>query len=385
MASTPAAVARGGKSGTAVAILPQTRKELAFWNPRHRHLELPAGDRHEHGPAPILNPPGCAPVPQRSRVVKNGRGRYVYIGNSASLSFLSSIRRIVASAIGSYKFTQDVHLSAYSHQHQMIETVSMFKCSNGTNHPPDVDVQVAAELTTHFSLATTGILDLFEHHILQAQVRRFAHSPDRACWPHHAVLYLVLALGAQARAHGQGDDYLADSYFHFGLHQAMGELVDEPSIVTVQAFCLDTWYALAACRRTVATMYLGIATQADYTIGLHRPEANVVFGAERITSREKAWTGLRFCDVYVAALLGRPLATSNGHSNGTANSSSQKREERLGELRDSASPPLSDLCDTMYLRAHSIRGLHELLRHSSTSRIHCGTAAGMQPEAVQHA
>ncbi|OAL27575.1 hypothetical protein AYO22_03479 [Fonsecaea multimorphosa] len=221
----------------------------------------------------------------------------VYIGNSASLSFLSSIRRIVASAIGSYKFTQDVHLSAYSHQHQMIETVSMFKCSNGTNHPPDVDVQVAAELTTHFSLATTGILDLFEHHILQAQVRRFAHSPDRACWPHHAVLYLVLALGAQARAHGQGDDYLADSYFHFGLHQAMGELVDEPSIVTVQAFCLDTWYALAACRRTVATMYLGIATQADYTIGLHRPEANVVFGAERITSREKAWTGLRFCDV----------------------------------------------------------------------------------------
>ena len=104
----------------------------------------------------------------------------VYIGNSGSLSFLHYIRRIVAVAIGRYTFTEDVYLSSDSHRHQMIETVPLFDVSAGKSNPPDVEVEQAIALTTQFTLATEGLLDLFEHYVLLAEICRVARSPNKS-------------------------------------------------------------------------------------------------------------------------------------------------------------------------------------------------------------
>ena len=220
----------------------------------------------------------------------------------------------------------------------------MFKAS-ALRSAPMVDVQQSIELTTHFILATAGILDLFEDEILLGQMRRFACSPERVFRANVPVLKLVLALGAQARASGTLDDYLAESYFHFGLTQAMEELIDEPNIHTVQSFCMITWYALAACRRSVAAIYLGIAVQAAHTIGLHTTESDVVFQPGEDLCRRKAWTALRFCDVYMSASLGRPVTTSNLRRNDTSCYSTRPAEETNQEVRKDSDFATTELCN----------------------------------------
>lgn len=298
-----------------------------------------------------------APVPQESRVVRNARGKYgttwrsvlrlqkeviltafeVYIGHSASLSFLHQIRRIVASAIGTCLFTEDVYLAADSYRHQMIEPMPVFSTPTSTR-APQIDVNRAIELTGYFSQATAGILHLFDHESLIGRIRQFVSSRDSDEGADCPVLYMVLALGAQARGLDSATDDLAESCFRFALCRAMTTLVDMPDVLTVQSFCMITWYALTACRRSVAAIYLGIAAQAAHTIGLHRSESNQVFHSEEKEYREKAWMSLRFCDVYMAASLGRPMTTSNVYRLGGSKFPLSADEENRQQNGDDFAP-----------------------------------------------
>ncbi|KAJ5628073.1 hypothetical protein N7490_010301 [Penicillium lividum] len=47
------------------------------------------------------------PVPKAARLLRDGEGRFVCIGDSAGLSFLQIVRRIVASSVGPCQFTKD--------------------------------------------------------------------------------------------------------------------------------------------------------------------------------------------------------------------------------------------------------------------------------------
>lgn len=58
---------------------------------------------------------GTAPVPKVARLLRDGQGKFMYIGDSASLSFLQSVRRIVSAAIGRCEFTED------NSRHSMLE------------------------------------------------------------------------------------------------------------------------------------------------------------------------------------------------------------------------------------------------------------------------
>lgn len=106
-------------------------------------------------------------------------------------------------------------------------------------------------------------------------------------------------------------------------------LVDDPSIFTVQAFSLITWYMVTACRRIRAIMHLGFAVQPAYTLGIHRHEANSSFGPHIAKSRERAWKTLRVCDLFLSASMGRPSITSRIDSNIPSESSSSDANERL--------------------------------------------------------
>ena len=221
------------------------------------------------------------------------------------MSFLQTIRRIVDNSIGPSSFTTD------KLRHRLIEQYSTTQGARTDDSEPALDLSNALELARQFFIACSGALDLFDSSFIMEQIQTWIQDPKKCQWSNCSVLYLVLALGAQARAHGSADDHKAEHYFRLGRQHAMTNLIDDPTILTVQAFSMITWYMVTACRRNGALINLGFAVQAAYALGIHRHEANVVFGEEVAISRERAWKTLRVCDLFLSASMGRPSITSN--------------------------------------------------------------------------
>ena len=88
------------------------------------------------------------------------------------------------------------------------------------------------------------------------------------------MLFLVLALAAQARSSGSTDQKLAQHYFYHGRQSAVLHLTDEPVLETVQAFSVTHLYLLACSRRNAAFLSLGIAISAAKALGFHRIDQN---------------------------------------------------------------------------------------------------------------
>jgi len=263
----------------------------------------------------------------------------VYVGDSASLSFLQNIRRIVAAAIGPCSFTTD------HHRHRIIEAGPVLLYADIDCSEPSVNLEEALELTTQFTFAVSGALDLFDSQELLEQIGQWTQDPLRSQWSNSSTLFLVLAIGAQARAQRPSDDYTAESYFSFGRHQATMHLMDDQSIFTVQSFSLITWYMVANCRRSAAVMNLGIAIQAAFTLGIHQHEANVTFEKEARLCRERAWKTLRFCDIFLSSSMGRPLTTSNLDCNGTWSPPMHADDQARSDMfARGSSAPMQQLC-----------------------------------------
>ncbi len=160
----------------------------------------------------------------------------------------------------------------------------------------------------------------------------------RSRWPDCSIFYLVLAIGTQARALDYADDFIAERYFKLGRNHALMNLVDDPSILTVQAFCLVTWYMVTACRRNGALMNIGLAVQAAYALGIHIQEANASFPREMAILRERAWKTLRVCDLFLSASMGRPSITSH------IDSSSPLESISPSDPNDRLSSAMSRIC-----------------------------------------
>ena len=221
------------------------------------------------------------------------------------MSFLQTIRRIVDNSIGPSNFTTD------KLRHTLIEQSTTIRGVRIDNDEPVLELSNVLDLARQFFLACSGALDLFDSSFIIEQIQIWVQDPKRSQWPSRSIFYLVLAIGAQARARGHADDHAAEHYFGLGRQYATTDLVEDPSILTVQAFSMITWYMVTACRRNGASMNLGFAVQAAYSLGIHRHEANVVFGKEAAISRERAWKTLRVCDLFLSASMGRPSTTSN--------------------------------------------------------------------------
>lgn len=200
-------------------------------------------------------------------------------------------------------------------RHQLIETNSSLLNTEDAGAGPLPDINEALDLMRDYFVAVSGALDLFDVSTVTADIHDWIAHPMRSKWPNCSIFYLVLALGAQGRGGGLVDDRNAEQYFTQGRSHATVHLVDNPSLSTVQAFCMITWYMLTGCRQNAALMNLGIAVQAAYAIGVHRQEANAAFGTQVAALRERAWKTLRVCDLFLSASMGRPSLTSRIDSN----------------------------------------------------------------------
>ena len=99
----------------------------------------------------------------------------VYLGNSASPSFLHNIRLIVANAMAPCDFTTD------SHQNHIVEAVPQPE-EISPRWPETLSGTEAVELALCYRIAVSGALDLFDRHTLAENVKEFAQDPARSHW-----------------------------------------------------------------------------------------------------------------------------------------------------------------------------------------------------------
>ncbi|WAO91253.1 Zn(2)-C6 fungal-type domain-containing protein [Fusarium falciforme] len=246
-------------------------------------------------------------IPQVSRLIQDGHGKVMFIGDSANLAFLQIIRRLVRESLGPCQFAEDPL------GHLLIETTPLNQSdwilemvSRPPARPEPADAQY---LITWYLRATNCLLNLYDERELYQVWSRWIQAIDDGREPKavSAILFLIFAIGAQACPDDRDDD--AERYFNYGRFLTISGIMEEPGLSTVRANILITMYLLAASRRNAAFMYLGTAVRAAYALGIHRRDINALFDLADYTARERLWKALRILDLFMSASLGRPPST----------------------------------------------------------------------------
>ncbi|SCN99295.1 related to transcriptional activator Mut3p [Fusarium fujikuroi] len=262
-------------------------------------------------------------LPRMSRLVQDTRGEYMFIGDSATLSFLQNIRRIVRRSIGDCPLVDDPL------RHGIVEaspeTRRGWILSSAQNPPPRQSEQELDYLVKWYMQSANCVLLLFDQTELDQGIRKWIEDGQDIADPASSVYYLVFAIGAQTGPEDKDD--LAETFFNYARYLTVETLIEEPGIVTIQAFVLIAMYLLGASRRNAAFMYLGMGVRAAYAIGLHRHDIASLFSANEGRAREQLWKGIRILDLFMSASLGRPPSTS--------------------ELRDTTNPQNYSACNDL--------------------------------------
>ncbi|KIW70267.1 hypothetical protein PV04_02551 [Phialophora macrospora] len=241
---------------------------------------------------------------QMSRMLRDPRGKYMFIGDSANLSFLQSIRKLVECSVGPCTFTRDPL------RYQLVEATPADQSSllqaNAGQLASTFTLEQATYLIRRYFLATNCVLDLFdEADLLEKLPAWLGRSIPAEMDMLTPIYYLIFAVGAQTCPEDKDD--LAQTCFNHGRYFSLSE---DPSISTVQAYALITMYLLNASRRNAAFMNLGTAVRAAYALGLHRREIAALFPPAEFKTRERLWRVIRILDLFMSTSLGRPPSTS---------------------------------------------------------------------------
>ncbi|KAJ6781470.1 hypothetical protein PWT90_02674 [Aphanocladium album] len=240
-----------------------------------------------------------------ARMLLNLRGERVYIGEAAPISFLQFVRDTVAAQIGP---------SQFSHNDQRENMLENEPAVNGSTAPTPGLIEIHEErresLVQTFYAATGGFLDLFS----KLELDQLASIPGAGrlnCGHRHieAVASAVIAIGAQCKTPLESQQ-ISQAYFRHAQRQAFSGMLEDPNINIVRVFILMAYYMLGSCRRNSAFMYLGIASRAAVSLGLHSKDSYEDMDDMHRNGRLKIWMSLCILDMTVSSLLGRPAATS---------------------------------------------------------------------------
>ncbi|KAF4982272.1 hypothetical protein FZEAL_2058 [Fusarium zealandicum] len=245
-------------------------------------------------------------LPRMSRLVQDTKGEYMFVGDSATLSFLQNIRRFVRRSIGDCPLVNDPlrHLIVEASP----ETRRGWILSSARNPPPKQTAEEVEYLQKWYMQSANCVLLLFDQEELGYGIRKWLEDGEDTADPTSSVYYLVLAIGAQTGP--EDKDELAETLFNYGRYLTVETLMEDPGIITIQAFCLIAMYLLGGSRRNAAFMYLGMGVRAAYAIGLHRQDISSLFPPAECRTRERLWKAIRILDLFMSASLGRPPSTS---------------------------------------------------------------------------
>ncbi|KAJ8115651.1 hypothetical protein OPT61_g2760 [Boeremia exigua] len=251
----------------------------------------PITSRDEH--------PEDTAVPLEGRILRDAQGKVIFVGDCAPLSFLQTVRHLIASAV------DPDALPAQSSRDSIIEVAR--PGSAGHQQSLAVSLHEVQPLVRGYTVAVSGLVDLFEHDELVKEIGSWAtgtigHPHESAA----AVFYLVLAIGAQ-----ESHEAKAEAWFTYARDILLKNLVNSMNVSTVQGFALITIYMLRAFQPNGAYLYFSLAARTAYAIGLHRTEVNASFGDTIKVVRDRIWKSLRVVDQLISNLLGRPPSTSD--------------------------------------------------------------------------
>lgn len=267
-----------------------------------KHSDDVLGSPHRQG----RRRSSVVPVPQLSRLVRGAKGKFMFIGDSANLSFLQNIRRLVRTSIGPCDFTTDPL------KFMMVETSPDGQphwIDGGLRGPPTKpSLEEAAYLIRRYMIATNCVLDLFDEPDLLNHLPQWLGIVAEESSIPSSTYYLILAIGAQTCP--EDKDEVADVYFNYGRYLTALSCMEDPSITTIQCYVMITMYMLGASRRNAAFMNLGLAVRAAYALGLHRRDISRLFPQSEYKTRERLWKAVRILDLFMSASLGRPPSTS---------------------------------------------------------------------------
>ncbi|KAI9734623.1 MAG: hypothetical protein M1834_002224 [Cirrosporium novae-zelandiae] len=187
-------------------------------------------------------------VPREGRLLCDGQGKLsVFIGDSAPLSFLQTVRQLITTRIGQTVLTNNTP------RDYMIEHIPAKQASIPKPNDLIVTPERAEPMILSYLSATSGMLDVFNSTDLIDSILAWSSVENQKTENlTSAVNYLVLAIGCQAK-----DEYQAEIFFNHARDIALRGLGENLSISTVQAFALVTMYMLAACEGNGAFIYFG--------------------------------------------------------------------------------------------------------------------------------
>ncbi|KAG8534066.1 uncharacterized protein KY384_000909 [Bacidia gigantensis] len=259
-----------------------------------------------------------------ARMLEDGNGRLLYVGDSATLSFLQLLRMIVETAAGPNDFSMDPD------RHQMTEVKFQDAAISVTRLLPDK--ATALVLVDSFFTNTYGMVEIYsEKEFLSALDTCYAepHSIERH-WLCH--FHLVLAIGlclATPRFNTQEWELVerlrAQSPNQAEIYYATAKSLVDPlscagdcSLWSIQALTLLSVFMLLRSARNAAYLFVGMAIRSGYGFGLHRSETATIFSEDEKVARRRLWRSLFVLDRFLAVALGRPVAIAEEDSSGDA-------------------------------------------------------------------
>ncbi|KAJ4312136.1 hypothetical protein N0V94_007614, partial [Neodidymelliopsis sp. IMI 364377] len=266
-----------------------------------------------------------AVIYSQSRMLQDPTGRVLYIGDSATLSFLQLLRMMVETVAGASPFTNDPR------RHKIVE--GQYSLPPGYRHTHLLpDRQTARVLADAFFITTHGLLQVFERDRFLEDMEACYADPFQVQPPWLCLLNMVFAIGLTMATPLSGSpealviDKLRSEHldraevFYLnakGLNDPMNGLEDQ-DFWSVQALLLMSVYMLAKSRRNTAFALLGMAARSAHALGLHREETMVIFSPEEQTQRKNLWRSIFVIDRLLSCSLGRPTAISEDDCSGDA-------------------------------------------------------------------
>lgn len=237
------------------------------------------------------------------RLVFNKQGEYIFLGPSANLSVLQSVRQIIHDALGTNYFSK---VSAEDDPVDANPAYPFNSTGVGTE-PSKPTIEDAKYYILWFSSATSCVFDLFDYDELATSMISWLKQPPSSD-ANTCIQFLILAIGAQCGPRNREDE--AQAYFNYGHHLSSSKLTQTTNIAIVQIHCLIATYLLNAACPQSANMQLGLAIRAAHSLGIHRADINALFSPTENSTRERIWKVLRIQDLFLSTSLGQQPATT---------------------------------------------------------------------------
>ena len=271
----------------------------------------------------------------QSRMLQDPTGRVLYIGDSATLSFLQLLRMMVETVAGGSPFTNDPR------RHKIVE--GQYSLPPGYRHTHLLpDMQTARVLADAFFINTHGLLQVFERERFVEEMEACYADPFQVQPPWLCLLNMVFAIGLTMATPLSGSpealviDKLRSEHldraevFYLNaksLNDPMNGLEDQ-DFWSVQALLLMSVYMLAKSKRNTAFALLGMAARSAHALGLHREETMVIFSPEEQIQRKNLWRSIFVIDRLLSCSLGRPTAISEDDCSGDTLHPSEPQAEQ---------------------------------------------------------